>query len=283
MTINEIRGKQFTVGKRGYSPEEVDAFLREICTYVESLHNEKSDLLKKMEILANKIEEYRQDEGSIQDALLGAQKLGRQVVSDAKNKAAELERTSREKADQMVALAQTESEKLIKDSKQVSQELLIKAKNESQRMISEAQEKADAVYRNTRYDIEKEQAKLIRLQKETASFKTRLLDMYRQHIDLIKELPEEENDSKEENSREVRTLNKKIYEQHETAKETVKTPEPQPEAQPDSTAEEGGTVEFQKMEQPQQPKQDVLTDTVELAKEHFTKKMPDLKFGSKNQ
>ena len=277
MTVNELRGKQFTVGKRGYSPEEVDSFLREICAYVDSLYNEKADLLKKMEILANKIEEYRQDESSIQEALLGAQKLGRKVVSDAKEKAASLEKASQEKADQMVSLAQTESEKLINDSKQVSQELLIKAKNESQRMISEAQEKADAVYRNTRYDIEKEQAKLVRLQKEVASFKSQMLEMYRQHIDLIKELPEE--DHKEESTREVRTLNKKIYEQSETAKETAAAPVPAAEP-----AVEGGTMEFKKVDAPAPAAgANVLTDTVELAKEHFTKKMPDLKFGSNNQ
>ena len=34
---------------------------------------------------------------------------------------------------------------------------------------------------------------------------------------------------------------------------------------------------------PAEQNDDVLTDTVELAKEHFTKKMPDLKFGNKNQ
>jgi len=269
MTVNEIKGKQFTVGKRGYTPEEVDSFLREVGAYVESLHNEKADLLRKMEILANKIDEYRQDEGSIQDALLGAQKLGRQVVADAKEKAAALEQSSQEKADQMVSIAKKEAEQLIVDSKQVSQDLLIKAKNESQRMISDAQEKADAVYRNTRYDIEKEQAKLVRLQKEVGSFKTMLLDMYRQHIDLIKELPEEEH--QEESNREVRTLNQKIYEQNETAKETAAAP-----------VVEGGTVEFKKVEAPAEEAA-VLTDTVELAKEHFTKKMTDLKFGSNNQ
>lgn len=289
MTMNEIKGKKFSVEKRGgYSAAEVDSFLREVCAYIDGLYNEKNDLLKKMEVLASKIEEYRQDEDSIQEALLGAQRLGRQVLNEAKDKAQTLEKASQEKADQMVSLATSESEKLINDSKKISQELLLKAKTESQRMINEAQEKADAVYRNTRYDIEKEQAKLSRMQKEVAAFKVQLLGMYQKHLDLIKDLPEE--DHKEESNREVRSLNEKMYQEEVSAKEVAETDvlpaEPMKEESPAPAAEpvveEGGTVEFQKVETTNEEKP-VLTDTVELAKEHFTKKMSDLKFGSNNQ
>lgn len=320
MTINDIKEKQFDTSKRGYDPEEVDSFLREISTYIQSMQNEKSDLLKKMEILAAKVEDYRKDEESIQEALLGAQKLGKSVLNSAKEKAAAITKESEEKSEQMVAMARAESEKLLNDARAVAQELLVKAKAESKRLVAEAQQNVDTVIRNTKYDIEKEQHNLVRVQREVSAFKSGLLDLYRKHIDLIKNLPEVENE--ESNTREVRELNKKIYEQKpvETTQRVVNTqtvakeskPAPQPKPQPAPASNTQATIEFRKnaaapapaaapVNTPKAPaaqegreltekekqivekaKRDVLTDTVEIAKEHYVKKFTDLKFGAKS-
>lgn len=287
MTINDIRQKQFEVAKKGYAAEEVDSFKREIAQYVESIHNEKADLMKKMEILATKIEEYRQDESSIQDALLGAQKLGKKVLEEAKAQAAALTQNAQEKADQAMMLAKTESEKLINDSKAVAQELLLKAKSESQRMIGEAQQNVDTVIRNTKYDIDKEQATLIRMQKEVSSFKAEILELYRKHIDLIKDLPELEAEEQAHKNDEARALDKRIYEQQEN----VKIAE-------ESNIDVQGTVEFKVEPSYEEPveeeapptaeeiaaaKHDILQDTVEIAKENYTRKFgDDLQFGGKH-
>lgn len=287
MTINDIRQKQFEVAKKGYAAEEVDSFKRDIAQYVESIHNEKADLMKKMEILATKIEEYRQDESSIQDALLGAQKLGKKVLEEAKTQAVALTQNAQEKADQAMTLAKTESEKLINDSKAVAQELLLKAKSESQRMIGEAQQNVDTVIRNTKYDIDKEQATLIRMQKEVSSFKAEILELYRKHIDLIKDLPELEAVEQAHKSDEARALDKRIYEQQES----VKVAE-------ESNVDTQGTVEFKVEPSYEEPaeeeapptaeeiaaaKHDILQDTVEIAKENYTRKFgDDLQFGGKH-
>lgn len=289
MTINDIRQKQFEISKKGYSTEAVDAFKREVAQHIESLHGEKTDLMKKMEILATKIEEYRQDESSIQDALLGAQKLGKRVLEDAKAQASVLTGNAQEKSDQMMTLAKTESEKLIGDSKAVAQELLLKAKTESQRMISEAQQNVDSTIRNTKYDIDKEQANLIRMQKEVSSFKAEVLELYRKHIALIKDLPELEAQEQVHKNDEARELDKRIYAQQETVKAddsevdfqgTMEFKVSDAAAAAEMTAPEVVAEDAPTQEEIDGAKRDILQDTVEIAKENYTRKFGEtLEFG----
>ncbi len=276
MTINELKTKQFGVVKKGYSPEEVDRFKREVIAQLESVQAEKNELMQKMEVLVNKIEEYRNDEDSIREALLGAQKLGKQVSDDAKKQAEELVSGAQQQADETMSLAKAESEQLIGDSKAVAQELLLKAKSESKRMLSEAQQGVDTIIRNSKYDIDKEQAHLIRLQRKVSSFKAEVLELYRNHIDLIKDLPEVE--AQEESSHEeAKVIEKRIYEQKPTTEEV--------KAETTTTAvaevEEGAGVD--QTQEVEMVKHNVLQDTVEIARSGGPKRQMngDLLFGGK--
>lgn len=303
MTINDIREKKFEVVKRGYNPEEVDGFLREVGTTVDSLYNNKTDLLKKMEILASKVEDYRKDEDSIQEALLGAQKLGKSVVTTANEKAQQLTKESEERSEQMVVMARADADKLINDAKVVAQELLVKAKAESKRMVADAQQNVDTVIRNTKYDIEKEQNNLVRMQREVSSFKANLLEVYRSHIDLIKNLPEIEIEENNQKIREAHDLEKKIYDQKQnksTEESLGKTEVFNTASANNAQAENSATAQFDSVPNAAQEapmsqegreltddekkivdraKREVLQDTVEIAKEHYVKKFSDLKFG----
>ena len=76
--------KLFEKAAFGYRPEEVDRYIEQMNAQIRSLEAEKADLLGKMKILAEKINEYRQDESNLKDALLGAQKdLALTVEEDA--------------------------------------------------------------------------------------------------------------------------------------------------------------------------------------------------------
>lgn len=222
MTIQEIKEKSFESARKGYRPEEVDAYLKEICTYIEDLQKENKDAGKKLEVLAAKIEEYRKDEESIQDALLGAQKLGKSIVNEAKEKAEKLEKDSSIKSKKLVDDAQKESDRILSEAKNVAQELLRKARVEAEKMISEAKQSVEVTLKETKYQIEKEQGNLLHTQREVSQFKSQLLSLYRDHIDLIKKIPEMDEQEKTQKEKESRDLDKKIYEQQA---ETPKTPE----------------------------------------------------------
>ena len=86
----QIVNAKFTpVSKGTYSAEEVDAFLKTVASEYEKSLAEKAELIKKISILADKIESYRSDEEAIKLALLDAHKMAESVSKTAKNKADE--------------------------------------------------------------------------------------------------------------------------------------------------------------------------------------------------
>lgn len=88
LTPNDISNKRFEKSPfGGYKPEEVDSFLSEIAMSYERLYEEKEAAEEKMEVLADKLEEYRANEDSLRTVLIGAQKLGDNIIRDSKAKA----------------------------------------------------------------------------------------------------------------------------------------------------------------------------------------------------
>lgn len=75
ITPSQIREKNLsTVQSGGYDKEEVNALLAQIVESYQAVYDENKELYRKMEILAGKIEEYRNEEDSIKTALITAQR-----------------------------------------------------------------------------------------------------------------------------------------------------------------------------------------------------------------
>ena len=106
MTPDSIANKRFDKAMGGYRQDEVDAFLEQIANEFRALQAEKDDLEKKVEVLANKIEEYREDEDSLRSALIGAQKLGDSVIRESKSKAETILLDAKVEAAKIVETAQ---------------------------------------------------------------------------------------------------------------------------------------------------------------------------------
>lgn len=87
LTPNDISSKKFEKSAFGYKPEEVDAFLSDILGAYNEMYQEKTAAEEKLLVLAEKLEEYRANEDSLKTVLLGAQKLGENIVRDSKAKA----------------------------------------------------------------------------------------------------------------------------------------------------------------------------------------------------
>lgn len=87
LTSNEIRTVSFDRTLRGYRCEDVEAFLQQVADQFDQQEATVADLEKKLHILAQKIEEYRADEDTLKTALLNAQRMGENVIHEAKQKA----------------------------------------------------------------------------------------------------------------------------------------------------------------------------------------------------
>ena len=105
LSSEEIRTVTFEKAMRGYRPEDVDAFLEQVAAGVDQLSSEKEDLEKKLYILAQKVEEYRDQENTLKAALINAQRLGENVIHEAKAKADSLMREATGRAQRIIDAA----------------------------------------------------------------------------------------------------------------------------------------------------------------------------------
>lgn len=79
-----------TVRKGGYDMDSVDNVLEPLTQDYLTLYKENSVLKSKLRILVEKLEEYRSQENSMQNAILAAQKTSEQMIADAEKKCAQM-------------------------------------------------------------------------------------------------------------------------------------------------------------------------------------------------
>lgn len=186
MDINSISEKKFTEVMRGYKREEVEEYLGDIAREYSKLKRENAELEKKLEVLADKIREYREDEDALKDALLVAQRQGNAILADAKEKAEGIINDANEKgeerekqADDYVAEKNAEAEKIIAD-----------ALEEKARIEAEAQKAKDDIHTEMTIQTELDKEILARTKKEAEDFRTRIIVEYSNHMEFIKSIPE---------------------------------------------------------------------------------------------
>lgn len=102
MTPEEILQKQFGTAIKGYKPDEVNAYLAQVAEELQKAQRQRDEFQGKLEVLAEKLEEYRGDEESLRAALIGAQKLGDGVVREARKKAEQILTDASRKADSVI-------------------------------------------------------------------------------------------------------------------------------------------------------------------------------------
>ena len=202
LTPDRIKEKTFqTTGRGSYRAEDVDGFLNEVAASYEQMYKENTDLIKKISILAKKVEEYRADEDSLKMALLNAQKLADKIVAEAKETAAnevasvkaETDKLRADAASDAAALelnAKNESESLLENSRKEADAILTSAKEEAERVVNEANATSKEILGGINRKVTKESLVLEMMQKESTMFKQRLVSMYKEHINLINKLPE---------------------------------------------------------------------------------------------
>lgn len=194
LTTEQILSAKFTpVTKGAYSAEEVDAFVRAVADSYDKSLAENKELIKKISILADKIESYRKDEEAIKLSLLDAHRMAENISKTASEKAdAKLEEADI-KAKVIVDGATRQSTDMISDAREKAKEIVDnarvavaslteRAQNETEQAITSAQQKAVEIVNKaeiqakeiigkSKADYEYYTAELARIKKETAIFK----------------------------------------------------------------------------------------------------------------
>ena len=177
-------------GRNAYKAESVDSFIKEVAESYEQMFRENGEMYKKINLLAQRLEEYRNDEDNIRNALLTAQRAAEKITKEAQEKADKLLAEVQERTD-------TENERLDAAAK----EMLTKAKYQADYIVEEAQKQAKDIVEkavveskeasvNARSDMIKELAALETMKQEVTKFKQQILGEYAAQVELINKLPE---------------------------------------------------------------------------------------------
>ena len=146
LTIDEVKNISFRKANLGgYRPEDVEAFIDDVVATLEQNNKDKIELVKKLDILSKRIEEYRRDEENVRGALINAQK-----VMDATKKE-----------------ANEQAEKIINDAKIKAQDIIVKANSA----------------------VVEQKNNFLKLQADSVVLREQLLEIYKNHLALIEELP----------------------------------------------------------------------------------------------
>ncbi len=266
ITPSQIREKKIsTVESGGYDRDEVNELLLDIIESYEAIFDENKELYRKMEVLANRIEEYRADEDSIKTALITAQKMASQVTREAKEKADKSLADSAASAQQTVVDAKEKADKIIGEAREYVAGLTKEKAQAADEIVSEAQKKANEAIDSARVVagnalsqarklageiVNKAKAEkdyhseiVSKLRDESKDFRATLVGLYEAQLDKLKDMVSEP-DTFEKDSESIEELEKELNTLMENIAEVVgdeAEPETAEEPEQDAAAEE--TVE----------------------------------------
>ncbi len=219
LTVKEINEVSFgKAGFSGYKPEDVDDFIDEVAASFQQLEAERNNALKhaqeltvqnaelsaknaeiqeKLAILAKKIETYREDEDGIKDVLLSAQRLAKDSVQEAKDKAAVI---------------------------------LQDAQDSARRITENAKAEAEKATRQYMVQTEEKKEELEEMKRQVSAFRASLLEMYKKHLECINHIPNFRQKEKTEEEEEAPTASEVYAEPVKEEPEAEPAPAAEPEA-----------------------------------------------------
>ena len=99
ITSEDVRRVTFDRAMRGYRCEDVDDYLKQVADSMDALAAANAEQQKKLVLLAQSVAQYRAEEDTLRTTMLNAQRMGDNVIHEAKQSAAEIIRNANIKAE----------------------------------------------------------------------------------------------------------------------------------------------------------------------------------------
>ena len=214
LTPEQIKKHNFrSAGKGLYRSEDVDAFLQEAAEAYAKTREEASEqkknndeLYQRVEALANALNQLRAERELIQKTMIVAQKAAEDITAKAE---AESERTTREaktEAERLSRESQAEASLLVRSAKAEAEKLLLETRAQAENIQAQAQARADSLFEEARAkaqtelvrisgEIQKQEEELLQIRKETARFRSELLNAVARQMELIEQMPDDGQDA----------------------------------------------------------------------------------------
>ena len=202
MTPAQLKNYEFkTAGRNAYKADDVDEFLAEVVINYEKMFRENSELIKRISLLADKLESYKNDEVDIKQAVIGAQRAADMIIKEAEESVADI----KSEAEAILAAAKGEADVIksdaekqaIADSELVlaiatdkAEDIIAKAKEKAHGILIAANDSASNTMGQANRTITSESLHYDMLKKEVSEFRASILAQYKAHIEMISKLPE---------------------------------------------------------------------------------------------
>ena len=195
LTSEQALNYQFQkAGMNGYRASEVDEFISAVA---ETLSFQE----RKVRDMQRIIDELKKNETIIQTTLINAQKLAMQITEESKQAAEQTLMDAEAKAQAVTADADSKAEAVLADAIARSKQLTAEAESALETATAEAQAQATAMLDEVRRIAAEESAKLQAeieaqrqlyeaLKAEVSTFRSDVLNRYKEQVALIKDLPD---------------------------------------------------------------------------------------------
>ena len=203
ISAEEIRNKHFSkAGMSGYKKIEVDVFLDEIVNTINYLTATQAANEKKIADYELKLNEYKNDEQAIQSALVNAQRVSDNLVSEAQKKAEDIVFKANAEAEKLLSDATLESQNMLDESKEKADLILTEAQTLSKNLsetteklttesIENANRRAEAVTAAAENAVAEQQSLFDALRLQVTMFKRDMEAQFNNQLELINAMPDE--------------------------------------------------------------------------------------------
>lgn len=213
LKTEQIANAKFTPFSAGaYSADEVDNFLKAVAESYDQNIREKNELLKKMSILADKVEKYRDDEEAIKLALLDARRTAESVTKEAEQKSAALLSGAQTKAGAIVESANIQATQSIDDARaqakgivdnakvavasltdraqQETSRAIVAAQTKAEEIIAQANKKAEYIVGNSKKEYDFYSAELEKIKAEASQLKAKIQQLCSDQLSIVSAVPD---------------------------------------------------------------------------------------------
>jgi cell division initiation protein len=170
----------------GFKRDEVEAFLDNVESDYLEFERIIKDYQTKIQELETEIQNFKNSQDSIQNVLLNAQRLADSIIRDAK-----------EKSEEIVLKAEANINTITEQEKQLAAAFELKAnerkaalQKELDLMVEKANLKSKSIMAAAEDSVERQQVLFDKLKLEIAAFKSSITSKYKEHLAVLKDVPD---------------------------------------------------------------------------------------------
>ena len=202
LTPKDLRNHEFQAsGRSGYLAADVDDYMEEVYASYDQMFRENAEIVRKLQVLADRLAKYKDDEENIRNALVEAQRMKNSIIVEAQQKAqgqlSETEekiRAARESVDaqsgEILDKARVEADEILKDARTEAEAIIERANKKATDLLDTANALYEEKVGSVAEESKKEEAYLLKVKQESARVRKQLSDTYQMQMELLSFAPD---------------------------------------------------------------------------------------------